>query len=42
MKYFLVGFSHTDMIGWKKHVNAHIYYLEQLIGEKKSIAHIPR
>ena len=31
MKYYMVLYLHTDMVGWKKHVNAHIDYLEKLI-----------
>jgi len=41
MKYYVVRYLHTDMIGWKKHVNAHIDYLEQLIKQKKLIVSGP-
>lgn len=41
MKYYVVRYLHTDMIGWKKHVNAHIDYLEQLIKEETLIVSGP-
>lgn len=41
MKYFLVKFSHTDMVGWKKHLNDHVRYLEELIKDNKLIASGP-
>ncbi|WP_110953751.1 YciI family protein [Anaerosinus massiliensis] len=41
MKYYLVRYLHTDLIGWEKHVNAHIEYLEQLVEHKKLIVSGP-
>jgi len=41
MKYYLIRYLHTDMIGWKKHVNVHIDYLQQLIKQEKLIVSGP-
>lgn len=41
MKYFVVKYLHTDMAGWKKYVNAHIDYLQDLIAQDKLIVSGP-
>ena len=41
MKYFVVKYLHTDMEGWKKHVNGHIEYLEEMIRKGKIIVSGP-
>lgn len=41
MKYFVVRYLHTDMDGWKKHVNAHINYLQELVSQDKIIVSGP-
>jgi uncharacterized protein YciI len=35
MKYFIVTYIHTDVEGWKKHLAAHVAYLEKLIKDGK-------
>ncbi|WP_432723087.1 YciI family protein [Staphylococcus equorum] len=41
MKYFLVKFSHTDIVGWKKYINDHVRYLDTLIKDNKLITSGP-
>ena len=30
MKYFVVTYIHTDIVGWKKHFPTHVFYLYKL------------
>ena len=35
MKYYVVTFTHTKIVGWAIFLHAHVKYLEKLLSEKK-------
>ena len=41
MKYFIATYTHPDVEGWKKHLTAHLLFIEELVKEDKIVASGP-